>query len=665
MKRLTLAAMLLFAPLLALAQDQEPALKLGDFENRGAASFGYRFVDLSGYQPKYQELFNLNGGPRLLQFDLFGKAAEGANKFADDYSITTNGWGGEPFASSQLTLRKRRVYDLRVNFRRSYYYWDRNDAATLPVTVNGLTSNHNWATVRKLGSANLLVHATNNLKFSFEYYRNTRDGVNMITRSPDYFGSSSVWASFSRANPYLMVAPFSESSNRVTGGMDYSVRDWSVHFRSGYQRFESSVNGANAQAAERSINTSDASTAAELLNGAAWTDTRKLTTPVTEFSYTGRAHPRVQLRGGYMFYRYAGPASLAMSFDGIARTNSTATTVGPYAVFQSSTAQVSEPNHVFDQGFTVRINDWWDTQVDYRYARFSSYGETSFRSLTGTVVATGDSTGEWQVGTSNLDVNMNFTPGAKLVIRPGVRLMKSDVKSMTDGVVDPARTRRIKSFWPMLSAYYQPVQSVSIRADIEQINNGTSYTRITPHIDLGGRVVFRYKPTARFTLEDTVVARNRELISTAFKNHVRSNAITATYDINSKYAGYAGMRYDSILTSNYVNFLRGTAPFTNVGMRDQTIDRIWMLGVRARPIAPLEFNFTGNYTRTTGRGEITGEAPLYGPMTFPYATGSASYDFPHLGRLMIQLQRTYYSEEIVPGNNFGAKILMVSWTREF
>ena len=163
-----------------LAQDDNKTpLSWGGFENTGSATFGYRFTDVSGYQPKFQELFNLREGPRLLDFNLFGKAKDGENRFADNYSLTASGIGGEPFTSAQLTLRKSRLYDLRVNFRQSYYYWDRNDAATLPNGLSGLTSNHDWATVRKLGSVNLLIHATNNLKFSFEYYRNTRDGSHL------------------------------------------------------------------------------------------------------------------------------------------------------------------------------------------------------------------------------------------------------------------------------------------------------------------------------------------------------------------------------------------------------------------------------------------------------------------------------------------------------
>ena len=75
----------------------------------------------------------------------------------------------------------------------------------------------------------------------------------------------------------------------------------------------------------------------------------------------------------------------------------------------------------------------------------------------------------------------------------------------------------------------------------------------------------------------------------------------------------------------------------------------------------LGINITGNYVRSTGLGEITGELPLYGPMKFPYATGSV----PQLGRFTLQLQRTYYIEQIVPGNNFGANLVTIAWTRAF
>ena len=47
------------------------------------------------------------------------------------------------------------------------------------------------------------------------------------------------------------------------------------------------------------------------------------------------------------------------------------------------------------------------------------------------------------------------------------------------------------------------------------------------------------------------------------------------------------------------------------------------------------------------------------------AAGSIYYDVPQLGRLTVQVQRTYYIEQIVPGNNFGANLVTIAWTRGF
>ena len=95
-----------------------------------------------------------------------------------------------------------------------------------------------------MGSVNLLIHATNNLRFSFEYYRNTRDGVTLTTRSLDYFGSS-VHLGIVRARQSVsdLFAPLSEATDRVTGGIDYTNRGWALHYRLGYQSFTDSING--------------------------------------------------------------------------------------------------------------------------------------------------------------------------------------------------------------------------------------------------------------------------------------------------------------------------------------------------------------------------------------------------------------------------------------
>jgi hypothetical protein len=649
----------------AKSQDSAKPLVWGGFENTGSATFGYRFTDVNGYQPKFQELFDLRAGPRLLDFSLFGKAKDGENRFADDYSLTASGIGGDPFTSAQLTVRKNRLYDLRVNFRQSYSYWDRNDAAALPNGLSGLTSNHNWATVRKLGSVNLLVHATNNLKFSFEYYRNTRDGATFTTRSLDYFGSSSTWGAFARADPYYLFAPINEVSNRVTGGIDYTVKNWTLHYRLGYQTFEDAVDGQNLSSPLLSINVNDATTRKEPVNGVSWSDFRRLKTPVSEFSYTGKILSRLEARGSYLFYRYSGPASLDMSMDGINRTNTGGTADASYSVSLSTRAQVNEPNQVVDQGLTYKVNEWWSTMFDYRYSHFTVDSSAQFRSVNGLTVVPGDSQNQWRIAAHTLDLNMAFTPVASLLFRAGIRYLSTDIRMLQDGVLDTTRTKHINTVWPIGSVYYQPSKMFTVRADVESSTNGTSYTRVTPHTDVGGRIIVRVRPTDKFYIEDSAIVRNRKLLDTAYRSTVRSNAVTLTYEFNPKFSVFGGFSYDSFFASDFVNFLRGPVPFTDLALRDQTVNRVWQGGLKVEPMRRLGISITGNYVRSTGMGEIAGELPLYGPMKFPYATGSIYYDVPQLGRLTVQLQRTYYVEQIVPGNNFSANLVTIAWTRGF
>lgn len=658
-------------------EEQPPLpLQLGGFETQGSVDFGYRFTDIKGYAPKYLELFNLQKGPRLMDFGLFGRAQEGANPFADDYSLTVSGLGGDPFPGGQLTVRKNNLYDLRVSFRQSYYYWDRNDLAALPNGFHGLTSNHDWATVRKLGSVNFLLHATNNLHFAFEYYRNSREGVNFSTRTLDFVGAPDSFFAFKVSNSYSLQVPLNEVANRVAGGVDYTWRDWNFHYRLGYQTSEELFSGSTVNSPERSINADDPATANEPVNNISWSGFRRLKTPVSEFSYHGKLSPKVEIRGGYIFYRYRGPAALNEAFDGTARTDFSATQFAPFAVAAQTHTQLAEPTHVIDQGFTVTVKDWWRVLVDYRYTRTRLDSLGVFHALANaTTPADETKQFNWRIGLHQFDASMEFTPIPSLMVRPGLRYFKNDVEAVEDGQLDTNQSRRSKITSPTLSVYYQPSKILTIRADFDSNNNGFPYTRITPKTDVGSRFQFRFHPSQKFSLEDSFVVRNRRFManqlidcsscqSSDYLNNYRVNSFIATYAPNDRFSIIAGFSYESLFATNTATFVLGQPPL-DVVWRDQTVNRVWQAGFTAKAYRRLGFSFVGNYIRTTGRGEISGELPLYGPMTFPYGTGTVYYDFRTLGRLSVDLQRTYYLEEIVPGNNFSANMLTLRWTRNF
>ena len=152
--------------------------------------------------------------------------------------------------------------------------------------------------------------------------------------------------------------------------------------------------------------------------------------------------------------------------------------------------------------------------------------------------------------------------------------------------------------------------------------------------------------------------------ATAFRNSIRTDATTITFALKDRLSLFGGFGYDSFLATASVTFIRGTAPLQTT-WRDQTVNRVWQAGVDVRPTKKLSLRMSGNYDRTTGVGEISGEPPLQGPIRWPMVAGTAAYDFGKPGRFSLDLQRSYYIEEIMRGDNFGANVLALRWTKDF
>jgi hypothetical protein len=326
---------------------------------------------------------------------------------------------------------------------------------------------------------------------------------------------------------------------------------------------------------------------------------------------------------------------------------------------------VSEPTAVLSQGFTYEVNSWLSAEADYKYSRSTLDATASFSSLYNGAPMSGITTDGWRVGTHLFDYDMIFTPVSSLLIHVGVRYLKSDVEYLEEGIADPMQTKRMKTVWPSFSLYYAPSKKFSVRADVDEVNNGTPYTNLAPHTDVGSRFVVRYHPFDKFWLDNSTTLRDSKQLDSSYESTMRTNATTATWDFSDRLSGFGSLSYDSFFASGTVSFLRGTAPLTNLLLLDETVDRVWQGGIRAVPAKRLTLEFSGNYVRVTGLGQVQGEAPLYGPMKFPYASGSLSYDLPRVGRLTLQLQRVYYVEQIVPGNNFSANILLIAMKRSF
>jgi hypothetical protein len=254
-----------------------------------------------------------------------------------------------------------------------------------------------------------------------------------------------------------------------------------------------------------------------------------------------------------MYFNYGGPASLNMSASGVARTNSGGTTDAPYSFSVASRATDSGPSNVIGQGLTYKLKEWWSVDTDYRYTRTDLNATGIFSSLFGLTAASGTSTNQWRIGTSQADLSMMLTPVSSLLVDVGIRYLKSDIENFDTGVSDPLQSRRIKTVWPTLKVSYQPKKNLSIRGDVQQQNFGSSYTRISPHISVGGRIVVRYKPKDNLTIENTTAIRNDKLLVSDYNSRIRSNATNISWMFNDRLQAFGGFSYDSLYASTFTS----------------------------------------------------------------------------------------------------------------
>lgn len=639
----------------------------------GSVDVGYRFRSLSGSEDAFHQFFDLSEGARVFGVDLNGDKLQ--NSFADTFAIRATGLGGDPYATFQASVSKSRRYALRVDWRRSRFF-DR--APLTPSSIDGfdtqaVTDRHSWTTARQVGTASWSFEATSRLHVMVDYDRVSNGGTIQTTRALDYTGASTVWAAFARANPFPLFGPTDTTSNRLLGGIAYIRDRWTLNYKAGYQVLHDDQTFEPVATPERSINVVDPVTVQEALKALRWSQSRKLSTPISEMTFLVRPISTVEWRGGYLVYRYRGPFNLDASYQGTARSNSGGTTFSPYDATVAIAGDASTPNQVLDQRIIWRPADKWAFDASYRYSRSRTTADATLGSVvalypTGTGAPTTsneDVLSNWHNDLQQLDLSTTWSPTTALTVRPGIRLVQRDVQASEDGVIEPGATNRERAAWPQITVGYRPSSRFSTRGSYQTAYSDSPYTRMSAVQRSIGRVVIHAEPLPALTVEASANRTDAEWNSAGFLSHTRTGSVTLAYALGERFTINGGLDYQSFLGLGSGTFLRGTLPIADLTLHDREIDRVWQAGATIKPTSRLGITASGNFVRTTGSDTIFGEPALYGNQSFPYATGTVYYDVPKTGRFSVDLQRTYLFQELLPLNDFRASLLTVRFTRDF
>ena len=93
----------------------------GDYNIVQSWEFGYRFANTAGDRGKYQSDVNFGNGVRLLSGTLSVNSKDGKGKYFDEFLLSTQGLGNDPYQSATMRLQRNRWYRYDLGWRQNDY----------------------------------------------------------------------------------------------------------------------------------------------------------------------------------------------------------------------------------------------------------------------------------------------------------------------------------------------------------------------------------------------------------------------------------------------------------------------------------------------------------------------------------------------------------------
>jgi opacity protein-like surface antigen len=189
----------------------------------GTFRVGYRMVDTSGADYKYQEDINLDTGLRLFNFSLhYTPSAKFKNLF-DRIDLNVYNFGGDPFETFGLTVQKFGKYKFQYDHKKSTYFYHDLHEVSGGTHYDPLTFNFE----RIMDSALFEMSFGKYVDFYLNFDRYTKTGDSTPTLDVNRI-------------EFELDEPVKEESNELALGIDIQVDRYSLLFEERIHKYENS-----------------------------------------------------------------------------------------------------------------------------------------------------------------------------------------------------------------------------------------------------------------------------------------------------------------------------------------------------------------------------------------------------------------------------------------
>jgi hypothetical protein len=324
------------------------------YRSTATVASGYRLVDIDGSKDKYREDYNLRSGGRLFLFTLDSEAREPGKAPLDRFHLEVDTPGDEPASRFVLDAANRALWDLRVDFNRSKYFYEvpRLFDATVPGDLR-LDDLHDFDLIRTNGIAELRLHPKGlpTLILGYRLYQLEGDGTSTVL--------------VPGGGNFLVQAPQRQVTNVGSVGTEFTALGTGFFLEQQYRRV-SRTYGLHGPTDPNGLDPAQGFT----LTSWQSTEDDHIDIPITRVRVSRPVGDRVELTGGYVYANASLDESRTRFRNG---TSTIPSDNGPSTRFDTGDASLS--TQLADLGASVRLTSIATLHLDYRYDDRSQDGD--------------------------------------------------------------------------------------------------------------------------------------------------------------------------------------------------------------------------------------------------------------------------------------------------
>ena len=197
----------------------------------GNIDFGYRWLtDVKGNFQEYRSVVNLGEGPKLFGVDF--TIQDPKKRLFDRLDARAYGWGGDPYSTAQLQVRKSTLYELNVDYR-NIAYFNAIPSFANPASPLGFDE-QSFDLRRRTGSVNLELFPGRHIIPYLAFERNSGYGHGIET-----------WVDQS-ADEFAVPVLFRDSTNNYRGGVRFEYNRFHLTLEQGGTTFKDDDQGTDS-----------------------------------------------------------------------------------------------------------------------------------------------------------------------------------------------------------------------------------------------------------------------------------------------------------------------------------------------------------------------------------------------------------------------------------